>query len=362
VNSLQVSVVMPVYNGARYLREAVDSILSQTYTDFEFIIVDDGSTDETPAILATYAKADPRVVLVPNHQNLGLVHSLNRGLALARGEYVARMDADDISLAERFERQVAYLEVHPDVGVLGTNIIYIDSEGQPLGDGKPKDRWPVTPQVARWMLLWRCPIYHPTVMIRRAALAQMASAYDPAYQHAEDRELWTRLSRQTCIASLPDVLVQYRITASSVSRRHQEEQRAMDHAIMRRELTALLGQTPPDALETLIGVFSKHQTNTKADYVGAADLLFEAYRRFCQAPLPSADRRQIEADVAFRLVSIAYATSGTSSRLAFSILTRLRHLSPERWLRSVPCKRIVLVLLRSVGIEPRKTDATAAEV
>ncbi len=111
----KLSVVMPLYNAARYLRPAIESILNQTYTDFEFIIVDDCSTDETPAILDSYP--DPRIVRLRNPQNLGIVGALNRGLEAARGQYIARMDGDDIALAERFAQQVAWLDAHPNIGL-----------------------------------------------------------------------------------------------------------------------------------------------------------------------------------------------------------------------------------------------------
>src|SRR4051812_26679567 len=122
-----VSVLMAVYNGEQYLREAVNSILSQTFKDFEFIIIDDGSTDRSPELLASYARADSRVKLI-SRPNKGLTKSLNEGLHAARGEFVARMDGDDISLPERFERQVSYLREHPEVVLVGSRVEFIDPD------------------------------------------------------------------------------------------------------------------------------------------------------------------------------------------------------------------------------------------
>jgi glycosyltransferase involved in cell wall biosynthesis len=124
----RISVVMSVYNGEKYLRQAIESILQQTYTDFEFIIIDDGSTDSSREIIQSYD--DKRIRLVINEQNIGLTKSLNKGIRLAKGEFIARMDADDISLPQRFEKQVAYLDSHPEVGVLGTYANIIDHRGK----------------------------------------------------------------------------------------------------------------------------------------------------------------------------------------------------------------------------------------
>ena len=130
----QVSVIMPVYNGGRYLREAVDSILNQTFREFEFIIIDDGSTDDTWSVLTDYAAHDSQVRLIQNEANIGLTRSLNKGLAVSRAALIARQDADDISMPERLARQIAFLEMHPEVGLLGTQGDFIDADGRPIED------------------------------------------------------------------------------------------------------------------------------------------------------------------------------------------------------------------------------------
>jgi hypothetical protein len=249
---------------------------------------------------------------------------------MARGEYIARMDADDICLPERFALQVRYLEQHPEVGVLGTNIVFIDADGNALYGGRPrpKDRQPLSPAIIKWNLLWRCPIYHPTVMVRRAVFESTRLIYDPDCHDSEDRELWTRLSKCTVIARLPEVTVYYRVLPTSRSRARNETMHAMNHAITRRELTTLLGTTTSEeGLETLIGVFSQHNHNASRDFIAASDLLFEAYQRFCQQPLLVADQKQIQGDVADRLISIAQQASKYSLKRTFLILCRLRHLS-----------------------------------
>ena len=348
----KVTVLMPVYNGERYVGEAIESILAQTFTDFELLIVDDGSTDRTLSILREYARQDRRVVVLQNGSNLGLVPTLNRGLSATRGEYIARMDADDVSLPERLARQVAYMDQHPEVGVLGTNIVYIDAEGRLLNGGRPKARRPMSSTLIHWMLLWRCAIYHPTVMIRRSVLEQTGFTYDPNFRHAEDRDLWTRLAKRTTIASLPDVLLHYRIRPTSICRVHRKEQQAKDTAITRRELIALLGQPLSEsALHTLLDAFrAGEEGDAFCDFAGAADLLFQAWRRFCERPLERADQRAVERDVAWRLLVLGRAAALHSSGAALRMLWRLRYLSPGVLLTPETIRGMAGVLLRRMGL------------
>ncbi len=226
----RVSVVMAAYNGAEYLPAAIDSILNQTYGDFEFIIIDDGSTDETPDIIAGYT--DPRVRPVANPGNLGLIASLNRGLELARGEFIARMDADDESLPNRFEEQVRFLDAHPEVGLLGTGIETF---------GSREEKWWVEcdPANLRCRLLFETGFYHNTVMFRRSLVTEHRLFYDPAYPHAEDYELWLRFADVTGIANLPDVTVRYRLHSDSVSHSHRTVQQDTADRIRRLQLAKL---------------------------------------------------------------------------------------------------------------------------
>jgi hypothetical protein len=346
-----VSVLMAVYNGEPYVSQAIDSILGQTFTDFELILVEDGSIDNTKSILNDYSRQDSRVMLLENGRNQGLVYSLNRGLAMARGEYIARMDADDVSLPGRLAKQVGYMEQHPEVGVLGTNIVYIDADGRIMYGGRPKDTRPASPDVIKWMLLWRCPIYHPTVMARRAVFERTGFTYDPDFWPSEDRELWTRLSKCTVIARLPEVTVHYRIIPTSISRTWREKQCAMRHAITRRELTTLLGTvTSYEALEALVGVFTRCNQNTSHDFVAASDILFEAYRRFCEQPLSEADRGQIRADAADRLISVAQEASKYSLNTALCLLWKLRYVPSIHLFSARSARRILRVILNSSTI------------
>ena len=236
----KVSVLMPVYNGEHYLREAVESILDQTFTDFEFIIVDDGSTDNTWQILQSYAASEPRIVLVRNETNVRVARSLNKGLGLARGEYIARMDADDVSLPERLAKQVAFLDESPDVGVVGCAIHVIDADGSPMRIV----RYPTMHALLLWSLCFSTPIAHPTVVFRRAVVERVGG-YDDALLANQDRDLWQRLSSVTHFANLPDVYLLYRWHPDQVSRRHADIQPYNSAKASQRLMSRILGYEVP---------------------------------------------------------------------------------------------------------------------
>lgn len=211
----RVSVVMAVYNGERYLSAAIESVLSQTFTDFEFIIINDGSTDGTLAILESYD--DARIVLANNQENIGLSRSLNKALALAQSDYVARMDADDVALPHRFEKQFAFLEAHPEIGILGSHCRLIDLHGQVKG----LYRAPENDLQIRWRSLIANPFWHPTVMIRRHVLVQTGLSYDRALQTSQDYDLWVRMLKSTRGANLKEPLLHYRLCHGITSTRRE---------------------------------------------------------------------------------------------------------------------------------------------
>jgi glycosyltransferase involved in cell wall biosynthesis len=214
--SSKVSVVMAVYNEAEYISTAIESILRQTFEDFEFLIIDDGSSDKTPEIIKHYAERDGRIRHLVNETNKGLPTSLNRGIEAANGEYIARMDADDRSLPERFERQVEFLETNSDVHVVGCNVRVIGVNGEYFGDREfPQDgRDPDTlqqegPQVA-----------HPSVMMRRTSV-RAVDGYRTAFKYAQDLDLWIRMARKygpQFLYVLPQPLFEYRLSPSKYRR------------------------------------------------------------------------------------------------------------------------------------------------
>jgi len=209
-----VTVLLSVYNGGPYIRRAVASILAQTFGDFEFIIIDDGSTDGTAAILDAFD--DPRIRRITHPVNRGLTASLNEGLALARGQYIARQDADDVSLPDRLARQVAYLQAHPDIVVVGAQARLIDAAGRRIPDHMLAK--PLTPAGVRFKLLFDGPLIHSSVMFRRDVVQGRFGGYDPSWPTNQDYELWSRLAQAGCaMANLPDVLVEHRHHGGQIS-------------------------------------------------------------------------------------------------------------------------------------------------
>lgn len=228
----RISVVLPAYNAEEFIAEAIESILNQTFTDFELIILNDGSTDRTPEIIQKYAKMDKRIVFVNNPENRGLIAVLNQGLDMARGEFVARMDADDISLPKRFEKQVAYMDSHPDVGVLGTVI-----QGFGMLD------WPgiQIPVVTVFDMLKQNYMAHPSIMIRKSILDKHNLRYNPEYKHCEDLELWSRMIFLTKFHNVMEKLLMYRVSGHNVSMNNGEHQKKMTAEIrnnLKRRLIA----------------------------------------------------------------------------------------------------------------------------
>lgn len=204
----KVTVLMSVYNGERYLREAVESILNQTFEDFLFLIVNDGSTDGTGSILQGYG--DRRIRLVENEKNLGLTRSLNRGIEMTRSEYVARMDADDVSSAERLEKQVCYLEDNPEVGLLGTRYMKIDEEGNEGGE----IHVPIGRDMIKKKLLVGNAFCHGSVVMRRSVL-EKTGFYDENLTFAQDYDLWLRISDICPVENYPEVLHRWRLNERS---------------------------------------------------------------------------------------------------------------------------------------------------
>lgn len=209
-----ITVLMPVYNCELYIREAVDSILNQTFTDFEFLIIDDASTDETVAIIKTYN--DSRIQLIQKPANSGYTNSLNHGLKIAKGKYIARMDGDDISLPERFVKQVDFLEANQDVVLCGTNFSIIGTDKVINLPQKNKE-------IKLALLKGNC-IAHPSVMIRNQTLQQFSILYDSNTEPAEDYDLWVRLLETGKLFNLQEELLNYRVHNTQVSKKRELQQ------------------------------------------------------------------------------------------------------------------------------------------
>jgi len=208
-----VSVVMAIYNSATYLDVAIQSILNQSLKDIELILVDDGSTDLSRHIMASFAARDSRVRVVVNAENQGLASSLNIGIRKSRGAYVARMDGDDFALPRRLEMQRAYMDANPSISVCGTAAEFIGFQSGVRLD-------PLHHEDIRASLLFYTPIIHPSVMFRKADIADIPGPYEEGRQRVEDLELWSRLIETKRFSNLPEALVQYRVyNPASVSKR-----------------------------------------------------------------------------------------------------------------------------------------------
>ncbi len=261
-----VSVVMPVYNAAEYREESVNSILGQSLADFEFIIIDDGSTDESPAILDHYQELDCRVRVL-HQENRGIGASLNDGVRLARGKYIARMDGDDISLPERLARQVEFMESRPEVGICGTACTYF---GDRSGIG-----WPATEsEKIKSKLLFSPVMVHPTVMMRHDLMLDNGLFYRTHFEEGEDYELWYRFSQCCRMANVPEPLVLVRMHRDQ---KHQRCDEFLDRwgNVVRREAIRALGIEPTDQDIEL------HQSLCRGNYQGSPDYIKRVEQWLC---------------------------------------------------------------------------------
>lgn len=227
-----ISVIMSIYSEkVEWIRESIDSILNQTFSDFEFIIINDNpKREENKKILSGYAQKDNRIVILTNEENIGLTKSLNKGLDIAKGIYVARMDADDISLPTRFQKQVDFLENNSEYIVCGTNISY-------FGEKKKftySDWIKYKNDEIKASLMFNSCFAHPTVMIRKSVLDQNNIRYDEVYKQAQDYRLWEILSDYGKYFNLEEKLLKYRISKNQVSNKNNERQVNLGNQVRRR--------------------------------------------------------------------------------------------------------------------------------
>lgn len=246
----RISVVMPVYNAEAFVGEAIRSILAQRFTDLEFIIVNDGSTDGSSDVIRSFT--DPRIRVIDQEQG-GVVRALNAGLAAARGEWIARHDADDIALPDRLERQLAFAAAHPEIGLMGTWATVIDPEGRTIGSL----RHPTGHAAIAYALLFDSAFVHPSVMFLRSLVEQVGTyPDDPAV--FEDHAMWSRMARATVMANLPEELVRYRHTDASASRSTGRTARTQEQR--RRNFRARWPGIPAATLEALAASGMVHPT------------------------------------------------------------------------------------------------------
>jgi len=207
-----ISVLMSVYNGGKYLKESVESILNQTFSDFEFLITDDCSSDDTIKILKEYSDKDSRIRLLLNSENIGLTKSLNRMIDISSGDFVARMDADDVSYSLRFQKQIEYMRTHPDIGVCGTNIEIINGNIKKINTCHFLEHDEI-----KAALLFNNVIPHTAVMIRSELFKEHGFRYNEEFKIIQDYELWERLIKYTRFHVLSETLAMFRILDSGIT-------------------------------------------------------------------------------------------------------------------------------------------------
>jgi hypothetical protein len=268
VKRAKVTVLMAVHNGECYLQDAMESILRQSFCDFEFIIVDDASTDRTRELVLSVN--DARIRLIENREKLGQTRSLNRGLELASGEFVARQEP------ERLAKQAAFLETHHELALLGTWYKKVDAKGTALGLREVPCKW----LEIRWALMFFCPFVHSSVMLRKTAVLEKVGVYNEAFTYAQDYELWSRIAAQLPVANLPEYLVRFRMSAGSMTSTYGE---VAENEIRRAAIANLEAIVDSEAARRLAG------SETELDNIRA--LLFGDYRRLSASDAVATSRR-----------------------------------------------------------------------
>lgn len=326
---------MPVYNADAFLKDAVNSVLNQSLRDFEFIIINDGSTDNSRSILEKYAKEDGRIRLY-HQENQGMIAALNRGCRMARGKYIARMDADDISYFDRLEKQFVHLERHPQIGILGTWI-------RRLKNGIPSDSWcpPTDSKILKWTLYFGVNVAHPSVLMRRE-IGENLDFYRPDAIHGEDVDLWLRASSITEFGNIPEVLYDYRVWSGSTSQVDQQIRREVHVRLLADYIQSTLSYgAPVDAVAGLRQTRIGPPFDNLKQIEMTAELIQKLHQSSLQInPVNSKERREISWDAAKRVASLAlqafrYDTRSSLSLLAQALKLDHRLLSPASLVRGL---------------------------
>jgi len=355
----KVTVLMPVYNAERFLRQSLESVLRQSWTDFELLIIDDGSTDGSARIAGEYADSGRvRIISTENH---GVARALQRGVVEARGDFVARMDADDIAVRDRLRWQVEVLEEKPSVGVVFGFVTEIDHEGRVLPNGRSSRSY--SDNEVQWCLLWKNVIPHPTVMFRRALVSD--GGYDPVFNKCEDFELWNRLARVTRFECIPRPLVQYRIHAGSVTRTNRPDQHLEVYARAIARNLKRVGCTVDDVTARELAIISEganvdpRRYSYEAIKTSGVKAMACAQRHFVKSgSMASWSIRSVVADQLLGwATNLVYSDLGMSIRLASRALLH----DPAK-LKSVELYRYVrwLFIGRVSRIQKRLTNTDAS--
>ncbi len=265
MNTPAITVLMPVYNAEKYLADAIDSILNQSFNDFELLIINDGSTDSSEKIILSYS--DSRVRYMKNEKNIKLIATLNKGIEIANGKYIARMDADDVSLPSRLQVQFDFMESNPNVALCG-------SWFELIGDRTGIAKYGGEHNEIMMKMLYQCHFCHPSVIMRKSMIDTFDVKFDSAYIHAEDYDFFVRIGEKYKLANIQTALLKYRIHERSVSASNKAIQNNNSALVKKRlfEKTGLaISENDIDFFRTVM----QHEYEFTKDYLHKAELLLD---------------------------------------------------------------------------------------
>lgn len=329
----RVTVLMAVYNGEAFLREAVESILTQTYRDFEFLVIDDGSTDDSRAIVASYD--DPRIRIIDNPHNIGLTRSLNRGLAIARGELIARQDADDVSHPQRIERQVSFMELHPEIAMVGCQARLIRQHGKPRISRLLRKA--TTLAGIRYQFLHTNPFIHTSVLFRRKIVWDTLGGYNEDFKTSQDFELWSRLLARYRAANLSEMLVDNRWHPQSISANYSPASICPVKDVFENNLKSVFGHTHD--YKRWPAIWTNVTNPTLRAFVSPREVfghMQSIYKTFPREGLEQIDLAELRLLYAMQLLTAALLIAPRAGWLAIGFACRALFLCPGLGLRELP--------------------------
>lgn len=254
-NTKSISILLPVYNAGSFLNDTLMSLIQQNFDDFEIICIDDCSTDNSYEILEKFKKNYPdKVVLLKNEKNLGIVGTLNKGFEKARGKYIARMDADDISHPQRLKKQFSYMEKHPEIGICGCQVYK-------FGATNRKVYLPRSSEDVKATLLFNCCLIHPSVVMRTEVIKKNNIRYSTDFEYAEDFEFWTRAMEFCEIANLKERLLKYRVHSKSISSSRFSRQKELEKNIIKKQMKKYFSQLSNEETDLISGFEQLNLTN-----------------------------------------------------------------------------------------------------
>jgi glycosyltransferase involved in cell wall biosynthesis len=315
MNQPLVSVLIPCYNVEKYVVEAVGSISNQTYKNLEIIAINDCSTDSTGDLLIQLAKQDSRIKIVDNEENLKLIRTLNKGIALCGGEYIARMDADDISLPTRIEKEVGFLEKNKDHDIVSTLFYAFRTENP---NKKDLHHSPLLDKELRAYILFKSGICHPAVMIRKRVFTELGLKYEPEYLHVEDYALWSQAIYKTKIGNINEPLLLYRVHQRQVSSLNEALQSENKKKVFKIHCQYLGLPADDDFLDIYASVAECVPSRSSFDYIDKCEQLM-----FLLIKLNN-DKPFCDGKYLLKLLSIHWLRLCANSRLGLKVVNRLR--------------------------------------